>query len=97
MTEPIKHEADPDEDDDEPSAVALYNRQHDHFECEGPGLASMLRELVERGLSLPVLGPNSGTVRATAGAENPLLTLKREAEAAVAKHRRKKRWAWLRR
>lgn len=102
VTEPIKHETDPapgeGEDEDEndggegegegESVAELYNRQHDHFGCEGPGLGSMLREMVERGRRLEMPGQvEVGTM----GAENVLVAFRREAEAAVRRHRKERR------
>ena len=59
----------------------------------------MLRELVERGMRLPMPGQVEGGAGAVsaAGEENVLVAFKREAEAAVRKHAKGKgkngRWS----
>lgn len=102
MTEPIKHETDPvpgeGEGDDErsgESVAELYNRQHDYFGCEGPGLGSMLRVLADQGMRLPMPGQAGAEVGALGG-ENVLVAFRREVEAAVRTHSKpSKRW-WAR-
>lgn len=115
VTEPIKHETDPapgeGEDDDDDGAgegggggkgesvAELYNRQHDHFGCEGPGLGSMLREMVERGMRLEMPGQAEVGVMGGGGGgggENVLRAFKAEAEEAVRRHegKRKRGWRW---
>lgn len=127
VTEPIKHETDPADGEGEGeegggggggedgvymTAQSLYDRQHDHFGCEGPGLASVIREMVDRGVrardrnkgrkkeGVTVAGMLSamGASSAEEASDvNPLLLLKQEAERVVKEHRGNRKGSWWRR